>query len=101
MPFPPRRLLGEGRHPPAGGWRVEGNAGMWGGLPGLGATNGTPLTCKCTQGSPAPATGEAFVVRELPVPLPLRCQGSEAFPLQDLGKSQRGMTASLAWAKLL
>lgn len=50
MPFPPSRLLGEGRHPPAATAPAAAgsgaDAGEWGGLPGLGASDGTPLTCK-------------------------------------------------------
>lgn len=105
MPFPPSWLLDEGRHPPAvtvpEAHGSGTDAGVWGGLPGLGVASRTAMTCECTGHSPPPLVREALMVRELPVPLPLRCQGNEAFAVKDHGKSQGGMTASLAWAKLL
>lgn len=105
MPFPPSQLLDEGRHSPAvTAWAASGSgtdAGVSGGLPEVGVASRTAMTCKCTWHSPPPLMREALMVQELPVPLPLQCQGNEAFTLQDRGKSQGGMTVLLAWAKLL
>lgn len=105
MPFPPSWLLDEGRDSPAVTAPAASGSGMdagvLGGLPELGVATRTAMTCKCTQHSPCPLAREALMVQELPVPLPLKCQGNEAFALQDHGKTQGGMTALLAWAKIL
>lgn len=100
MPFPPSQLLDEGRHPPAVTTQAASgsgtDAGVSGGLLELGVASRTAITCRCTQHSPPPLAREALMVQELPVPLPLWCQGNEAFALQEHGKSQGGMTALLA-----